>query len=367
MSKTVLAINPGSTSTKIALFQGQTCVFEDIIDHPTTALQKYPKVIDQLEARSRLLKQVLADHQVSLVELEGVVGRGGLLHPMAAGTYEVNQAMKADLIAEVSGSHASNLGAFMAEEIAELAGVSAYIVDPVVVDELQEVARFSGNQLFERRSIFHALNQKAVARKVATQLNRHYEELRLIVAHLGGGISIGAHLNGRVVDVNNALDGEGPFSPERSGSLPIADFLAYSLNHQTKGRVGLMKELVGRGGLVSYLGTNDLREVEAQMAQGDQRAKAVFQAMVYQVAKCIGEQAVVLKGQIDGIVLTGGLAFSQQFVKELGTYIRWLGPLFIEPGEDEMNALNQGAQRVLKGEETAKTYFGKGDPHVKKL
>lgn len=361
MEKKVLAINPGSTSTKIALFDGQVCLFEEIIDHSAEVLVKYPKIMAQLEARSQLLKDVLSKRQVDLASLDGVVGRGGLLYPMASGTYLVNQVMKDDLVAEVSGAHASNLGAFMAAEIAESIGVSAFIVDPVVVDELQPVARFSGNQLFERRSVFHALNQKAVARKVASQLNRKYQDLRLIVVHLGGGISIGAHLKGRVIDVNNALDGEGPFSPERSGSLPMADFLAYALANQEKGRSTLLQEVVGRGGLVSYLGTNDLRTVEAQITQGDPKAEAVFQALVYQVAKCIGEQAIVLKGQIDGVILTGGLAFSQRFVAELVSYIEWLGPVFVEGGEDEMNALNEGVQRVLSGQEEAKTYLGRMD------
>lgn len=361
MSKRVLAINPGSTSTKIALFEGQDCLFEEIIDHPTEALLKYPKIMDQLAARSQLLKQILVDRHINIQQLDAVVGRGGLLYPMSGGTYLVNQQMKEDLIEEVSGAHASNLGAFMAAEVAEEVGVTAYIVDPVVVDELQSVARFSGNHLFERRSIFHALNQKAVARKIATQLNRDYEELRLIVAHLGGGISIGAHRNGRVIDVNNALDGEGPFSPERSGNLPMADFLSFILDNQERGKSDLLKEVVGRGGLVSYLGTNDLRKVEAMIDQGDSQAEVVFQALVYQVAKFIGEQAAVLKGRVDGILLTGGLVFSQRFVEELSQYIDWIGPVFVEPGEDEMKALNQGVQRVLSGAEKVKIYLGRTD------
>lgn len=359
MTKHVLAINPGSTSTKIALFSGDICQFEEIIDHQVSDLAKYPKIMDQLPARCQLLMKILRKRDVTLETLDGVVGRGGLLHPLESGTYGVNERMKVDLIAEVSGSHASNLGAFMAAEVAEPLGIPALIVDPVVVDELQPVARFSGNQRFERRSIFHALNQKAVGRQVAKEIGREYQELNLIIAHLGGGISIGAHFQGRVVDVNNALDGEGPFSPERSGSLPMADFLTYILSHGNQERSELLKEVVGRGGLVSYLDTNDLRQVEELIKQGNSLAESVFDALVYQVAKYIGEQAIVLKGQVDGIILTGGLAFSQRFTNALSQYINWLGPVYIQPGEDEMKALNEGAQRVLAGIEKSKRYVGK--------
>lgn len=351
----VLAINPGSTSTKIALFQGDTVILKEEISHTRETMATFATIMDQFDFRYQLVKEALAS--TDLTNVAGIVGRGGLLRPMAGGTYEVNDAMQQDLEIGVSGQHASNLGGLLARKIAKDHGVAAYIVDPVVVDELASVARYSGNVNIERQSIFHALNHKAVARNVAAKLGRTYETSNFIVAHLGGGISVGSHQQGRVIDVNNALDGDGPMSPERSGSLPMASFLAWAFEKDTS-EEALHKELVGRGGLVSYKGTNDLRDIERQIKAGDKEALALFEAMAYQVAKEIGANAAVLKGEIDAIILTGGLARSDNFIKEISQYIQWMAPIVTEPGEDEMAALNEGAQRILQGIEEAKVYEG---------
>ncbi|MBC1974701.1 butyrate kinase [Listeria booriae] len=351
----VLAINPGSTSTKIALFEGKTVLLKQEISHSREEIAAFETIMAQFSFRYNLIKEALASTDTT--HLAAVVGRGGLLRPMAGGTYEVNDAMQRDLEVGISGQHASNLGGLLARKIADDYAIPAYIVDPVVVDELAPIARYSGNAHIERQSIFHALNQKAVARNVAAKLGRAYEELHLIVAHLGGGISVGAHDRGRVIDVNNALDGDGPMSPERSGSLPMASFLAWAFSEGVT-KEELHTELVGRGGLVSYKGTNDLRDIERQIKDGDPEAKALFEAMAYQVAKEIGANAAVLKGQIDAIVLTGGLARSDAFIQEITQYIHWIAPIMTEPGEDEMAALNDGAQRILQKQEMAQTYNG---------
>lgn len=351
----VLAINPGSTSTKIALFAGEEVILKQEISHPREKIATFDSILAQFSFRYELIKETL--QTTDLKQLAAVVGRGGLLRPMAGGTYEVNEAMERDLKIGVSGQHASNLGGLLARKIADDHGLPAYIVDPVVVDELAPIARYSGNAHIVRQSIFHALNHKAVARNVAKSLNKEYTTLNLIVAHLGGGISVGAHQQGLVIDVNNALDGDGPMSPERSGSLPMAGFLEWAFSGEMT-KEALHNELVGRGGLVSYKGTNDLRDIERQIEAGDQEARALFEAMAYQVAKEIGASAAVLKGKIDVIVLTGGLARSEAFIQEVSQYIHWIAPIMTAPGEDEMAALNGGAQRILQGIEEAKVYLG---------
>lgn len=355
MAFLVLAINPGSTSTKVALFRDETAILAEEISHPRETIAQFESVMAQFDFRYTLIKETIA--KIDITELAAVVGRGGLLRPMAGGTYNVNEAMERDLEIGISGQHASNLGGLLARKIADDYGIAAYIVDPVVVDELEPVARISGNAHIERQSIFHALNHKAVARNVANKLNKPYEESNFIVAHLGGGISVGSHQMGRVIDVNNALDGDGPMSPERSGSLPMASFLDWAFSGETT-KASLHNEIVGRGGLVSYKGTNDLRDIERQIQDGDKEALELFKAMAYQVAKEIGSHAAVLKGQIAAIVLTGGLARSSQFIKEISQYVHWIAPIMTEPGEDEMAALNKGAQRILQGIEKAKIYQG---------
>lgn len=351
----ILTINPGSTSTKIGVFEGKTLLMESTLRHSSEEIALYPSIIDQYPFRKQTILESLEKEGINISKLSAVCGRGGLLRPIEGGTYAVNEAMMKDLKKGYAGQHASNLGGILANEIATGLNIPAYIVDPVVVDELAPIARLSGVASIDRLSIFHALNQKAVARRYAKQIGRKYKELRLIVTHMGGGITIGAHEFGKVVDVNNGLHGDGPFSPERAGTVPAGALvdLCFSGNHY---RDEVMKLLVGRGGLVGYLGTNDAVRVEKMIEQGNDKAKLVYDAMAYQVAKEIGSAATVLKGQVDAIILTGGLAYGKQFVKNISSRIDWISDIIVYPGEDELQALAEGAIRVLTGEEDAKTY-----------
>lgn len=351
----VLAINPGSTSTKIAVFDNEEQIFEKTLRHSTDEICKYEKIADQFEFRKTVIEEALAEGGIEIKSLSAVVGRGGLLKPIAGGTYKVSAEMMEDLRVGVLGEHASNLGGLIAHEIAAEAGVEAFIVDPVVVDEMNDVARISGMPEIDRISIFHALNQKAVARRVAAEMGKRYDEVNVVVAHLGGGISVGAHEKGRVIDVNNALDGEGPFSPERSGGLPVGDLVKLCFS----GRMTLdeiKKRIKGNGGLVAYLGTNDAREVEKMIEEGNEKAKVIYEAMAYQTAKEIGACAAVLKGDVDAVVLTGGIAYSKFITSYISQRVSFIAPVKIYPGEDEMIALAEGGLRVLRGEEAAKTY-----------
>ncbi len=351
----ILTINPGSTSTKIAVFDNDKCVFETTLTHPADEIGKYDKIIDQYDFRKKVILDTLSEQGFNLQNLSGVVGRGGLLKPIKGGTYAVNELMLEDLKVGLMGEHASNLGGIIAFEIASKLGIPSFIVDPVVVDELQEVARISGMPEIERVSIFHALNQKAVARRAAAEMGKAYTDVNLIVAHLGGGISVGAHLNGRVIDVNNALDGEGPFSPERTGGLPVGDLakLCFSGKYSHS---DIKKMIKGNGGLVAYLNTNDGRVVTKMIQEGDQKAELIYKAMAYQVAKEIGACAAVLKGKVDGIVITGGISFDKTFVSWVEEAVSFIGKVFVYPGEGEMQALAEGGLRVLRGEESAQTY-----------
>lgn len=351
----VLVINPGSTSTKIGVFKGEQLIMESTIRHATEEIAQFPSIIEQYNFRKEAILQVLRDEGIDVSTLDAVCGRGGLLRPIEGGTYGVNEAMIADLRKGYSGQHASNLGGILASEIATGLEIPAFIVDPVVVDELAPLARISGFSLIERKSIFHALNQKAVARRHAKQVGKKYEDLRLIVTHMGGGITVGAHAGGKVIDVNNGLHGDGPFSPERAGTVPTGDLveLCFSGNYF---RNEVMKSLVGEGGLVGYLGTNDAVVVEKRIATGDELAKLVYEAMAYQIAKEIGSAATVLEGRIDAIILTGGLAYGKEFIKLITDKTDWLADITVYPGEDELQALAEGAIRVLSGEETARNY-----------
>lgn len=351
----LLIINPGSTSTKIAIFDNEKPVMETTLRHTNEELAPYKTVADQFEFRKNVILDTLNTNGINITKLSAVVGRGGLLRPMEGGTYNVNDVMLKDIRIAAMGQHASNLGALIAHEIAGQLNIPSFIVDPVVVDELDEIARISGMPEIERISIFHALNQKAVARRAAKDLGKPYEELNLIVAHLGGGISVGAHRNGRVVDVNNALDGEGPFSPERTGSLPVGGLikLCYSGKYTID---ELKKKIVGKGGLVAYLGTNDGREVEDMIKKGNKEAELVYKAMAYQVAKEIGACAAVLEGKVDAILMTGGLAYDKALVGWIKERVEFIGMVKVYPGEDEMIALAEGGLRVLRGEEQAKEY-----------
>lgn len=351
----ILAINPGSTSTKIAIYDNEKEVFETTLRHSNEEIDKYEKITDQYDFRKDVILGALSENDINLTKLSAVVGRGGLLKPIKGGTYRVNELMIQDLIAAQMGEHASNLGGMIANEIANQLNIPAFIVDPVVVDEMEDVARISGMPEISRKSIFHALNQKAVARRYAKETGRPYSELNLIVAHLGGGISVGAHEKGRVIDVNNALDGEGPFSPERTGGLPVGDLAKLCFSGKYS-HADIKKMIKGKGGLVAYLGTNDGRDVVKMIESGDENAKLIFEAMAYQVAKEIGSCAAVLKGKVDAVILTGGLAYGEMLTTWIKNRVSFISDVIIYPGEDEMSALALGGLRVLREEETPQEY-----------
>lgn len=349
-----LIINPGSTSTKIGVFEDETLLFEETLRHSTEEIAKYASIVDQKDFRKDIIIELLKEKNFDIQSLDVVVGRGGLLKPIPGGTYAVTDALLEDLKIGKQGQHASNLGGILAKEIADQIGVNAYIVDPVVVDELCDEARLSGHPELPRISIFHALNQKAVAKRYAKENGKKYEELNLIVVHMGGGVSVGAHKNGKVVDVFNALDGDGAFSPERAGGVPNGGLirLCFSGKYTEK---EVTKMLTGNGGLNAYLHTNDMRDV-MKMAETDKNAALVRDAFIYQVAKDIGSMACVLKGKVDQIIITGGIAYNQYVVEQLEEAAGFIAPVTAYPGEDELLALAQGGLRVLNGEEQAMVY-----------
>ncbi len=351
----VLAINPGSTSTKLAIYEDETCIFKFSVRHDAEIIASFERIIDQYDFRKKAIMEALNESDIDITELDAVVGRGGMLKPIEGGTYEVNQAM-IDYIKEAPrGEHASNLGCVIAKEIADSIGVPSFIVDPVAVDEMEDIARYTGMPEIKRDSLFHALNQKAVALKAARDLGKPYRELNLIVAHLGGGISVGVHRKGRVIDVNNALDGDGPMSPERSGSVPLGPLykMVFSGKYTLK---EIQRKNYGQGGLVAYLGTNDGYEIEKRIKAGDEEARFIFGVMCYQIAKEIGSGATVLKGHVDAIVLTGGLAYDKLAVSLIKDRVEFISKVLVYPGEDEMESLAEGALRVLRKEESAKEY-----------
>jgi butyrate kinase len=350
-----LIINPGSTSTKIAVYDDDQPLLSHSVEHPGEQLQAFERIADQFEMRRKMIVDLLAEKRIALDSLSAIAGRGGLLRSIPGGTYLVNDAMLTDLRSAERGEHASNLGALIGEAIARMAGCHCYIVDPVVVDELDEVSRFSGHPLLPRQSIFHALNQKRTARIVAGKIGKRYEEANVIVAHLGGGVSVGVHAKGRVIDVNNALDGEGAFSPERSGTLPAGQLVGLCFSGEyTEKQIRQM--IKGKGGLVAYLGTHDMRLVEERIAQGDSEAEKVHSAMAMQVAKDIGQMATVVSGNVDAVALTGGIAYSKSFVDKVLKRINFIAEVFVIPGENEMEALRDGVLRVLSGEEAPLVY-----------
>ena len=352
-----LIINPGSTSTKIAVYKDETMIFEKTIRHTNEELQPYNKVADQFRFRKELIISELKGNDISLNELDAVVGRGGLLKPIEGGTYAVNDRLIEDLKLNVKGEHASNLGALLARSIADEVNIRSFIVDPVVVDEMEDVARISGHPDFERISIWHALNQKAVARRAAEEkFGKKYEEMNFVVAHLGGGISVGAHKKGRVIDVNNALNGEGPFSPERSGTLPSSQLVKMCFGGNYS-EAEINKIIAGKGGISAHLGTNNAKEVSDRAKAGDEKARLIYSAMAYQVAKAIGEYSVVLDGNVDAILITGGIAYDKSFVQMIEDKVKFIAEVISYPGEDELLALAQGGLRVLNGMEQAKEYM----------
>ncbi len=355
MSYNILIINPGSTSTKIGVYKDEKEVLEETIRHTNEEIKRYATIFDQFGFRKELILKVLAEKNFDIKTLDAVVGRGGMLKPVEGGTYAVNDAMVEDLKVGVQGPHASNLGGILARSIGDELGVPSFIVDPVVTDELSDVARFSGTPDIPRRSKFHALNQKAVAKRYGKESGKGYENLNLIVVHMGGGVSVGAHKNGKVVDVNNALDGDGPFSPERAGSVPAGDLIKMCFSGKyTENEV--YSKVVGKGGFVGYLNTNDVKGTIDKMGEGDKECTAIYNAFLYQIVKEIGAMAGILEGKVDQIVVTGGIAYSDVLIPDLIEKVKWIAPVTVYPGEDELLALAQGAIRVLSGEEEAKVY-----------
>ena len=348
----ILVLNPGATSTKIAVYENGTEVFCETIRHTQDELAGFSHVIDQLDFRRELVMETLRTHGFSRADFAAVCSRGGLLKHIPSGTYRISDAVLQDIYHPPYGEHASSLGPVIAKQLADLAGIPAYLVDPVSVDEMIPLARVSGYKGMERESFFHALNQKAVARKASAQLGKAYEEVSLIVAHMGGGVSVAAHQKGRVIDLFNVKD-DGSFSMDRGGALPVNAVIRLCFSGLSQQEI--KRRLGTESGVFSYLGTRDFREVEARMLSGDEQATLIFKAMAYQHAKDIGALAAVLRFNVDAIVLTGGIAFSSRFCDELSGYVQKIAPIIRIPGEEEMRALAEGALRVLSGE-PAKEY-----------
>jgi len=355
MSYKLLMINPGSTSTKIGVYEDENEILVETLRHSSEEIGNFEGIFEQFNFRKDVILNVLKEKNFDIKTLDAIVGRGGLLKPIEGGTYAVNEAMLHDLKIGIQGQHASNLGGIIANEIGKSLNIPAFIVDPVVVNEMADVAKLSGLPDIERKSIFHALNQKAVAKKYAKENGKKYEEINLIVAHMGGGVSVGAHKDGKIIDVNNALDGDGPFSPERSGGLPTGDLakMCFSGEYTLE---DIKKKLNGKGGFVAYLNTNDVRDALKMSQGGNKKAKLVIQAMAYQVAKEIGSCAAVLSGKVDAIILTGGIAYGEAVCNYITTRVKFIADVVIYPGEDELLALAQGGIRVLNGQEQAKIY-----------
>jgi butyrate kinase len=352
----ILVINPGSTSTKIAVFDNDKQLFEETLKHSTEEIEVFDTVLGQYTFRKDAIIDALSKRRIELSSLDTIVGRGGVLQPIEGGTYILeDNLIEALKIGAIEKGHACNLAGLIANDIAKTLGIKAYIVDPPCVDELDDIARITGLKGTSRISMFHALNQKAVARRAAKKMGKRYDECNFIVAHVGGGISIGAHKKGRVIDVNNALDGDGPFSPERSGELPTGELVELCFSGKYS-KQQIKKLLAGKGGIVSYLGINDVRIVQEMIKEGNQKAAIIYEAMIYQVAKAIGAMATVFMWDYDMIILTGGVAHSEMFGEKLRDRIKFLGDLEIFPGEDELIALAEGGLRILTGEEKAKIF-----------
>ncbi len=351
-------INPGSTSTKIAIYTNQELIMEQSIPHSLDELSKFERISDQLDFRKEMVVKAVIDQGILLQDLNAIVARGGLLRPLSGGTYQINQEMVNDLKIGIQGEHASNLAGLIANDLARELNIPAFTVDPVSVDEFIPEARISGIPEIKRRSLGHALNIKATARQAARDMGLDFYHHNFVVAHLGGGISIAPLLKGRIIDYNNANE-SGPFSPERCGQLPVGDLvkLAFSGKYTLS---QLKKRMIGQGGLTAYLGSNNCQKIEEMINEGDQQAKAVYNGMIYQIAKEIGTMAAVLSGDIDAIILTGGLAYSKMVTQGIIEYIHYIAPVKVYPGAMEMLALCQGALRVLSGEEEPLEYHIEG-------
>lgn len=354
-SKKILVINLGSTSTKVAVYESEKMIVTESINHPAEQLKGFKTIIDQFDLRKDAVLGVVGKNGFTLDQFHCIASRGGNMKPIPGGIYAICPDMIDDMKSGKFGQHPNMCGGIVAYTLGQELKIPALTVDPPTVDEMFTSARYSGIPLIKRQSSFHALNQKATARKIAARLGKEYDEVNLIVAHLGGGISVGAHQKGKVVDVNNALDGDGPFSPERAGTLPAGDLvkLCFSGEHS---REQVLRFVQGGGGLVSYLGTTSGLEIEKRIAGGDAVAAEVFEAMCYQVAKEIGACAAVLEGRVDAIALTGSLAYSERVTGSLKQKISFIAPVLLDPGENEMDALAAGAMRFFNGEEKLAIY-----------
>lgn len=349
----VLVINPGATSTKIAVFDEDKQVFKKGIDHSEQELDQFDRVIDQADYRQKAILDAVAESGYQLSDFDAVCGRGGLYRAIPSGTYAVSDAVMRDVEQAPYGEHPSNLGAYLAKKLGDMVGIPAFFVDPVCVDEMTEVAHISGFREFRRQSLFHALNQKATARKAAEQMGKRYEDVKLIVCHLGGGVSVAAHDHGRVVDVFNVKD-EGAMGLDRGGSLPVNALINYCYSGKSKEEV---KRIFGRqSGMFSYVGTTDFREICAKVVEGDPKFVQAYEALVYQLAKDIGAMAAVLHFDVDAIVYTAGMAYEEFFCNDISKYVAKLAPIIRLPGEEEMRSLAEGALRVLHGEQEAGVY-----------
>ncbi|WP_010650801.1 butyrate kinase [Oceanobacillus massiliensis] len=353
--KRVLVINPGDTFTQIGVFDDDRCIFERKVLHTRQELTSFNSVADQVEYRKQIILGQLFYEGINLSKLTAVCGKGGLLRPIDGGTYKVNHAMLYDLKTAAYGEHTSNLGGIIAYEIATGLNIDSYIVDPVVVDELRDIARYSGIPEIPRRSIFHALNHKAAARKAAAELQANYEDINLIVVHIGRGITVGAHQRGKVVDVNNGLDGEGPFSSERSGGVPVSELIKMCFSEAYSFET-IFEYVEGSGGLNAYLQTNDIAEIEKRIDAGDSEAENVYRAMAYQISKEIGAMSVVLCGEVDAIVITGNLGNRSKLTKWIMERVNWIADMIVYPGENELQSLSEGVIRVLRNKEDSKIY-----------
>lgn len=350
-----LIINPGSTSTKIGVFEDENLLFDETLRHSTEEIAQFDSILAQKDFRKNIIMSFLEKKNLDIKTLDVIVGRGGLLKPIPGGTYAVSDALLHDLEIGVQGQHASNLGGILAKEIGDSIGAPAYIVDPITVDELEAPARYSGAPDLPRASVFHALNQKAVARRYAGEINKPYDSLNLIVVHMGGGVSVGAHQKGKVIDVFNALDGDGAFSPERAGAVPPGALIKMCFSGKYTEKE-VYKKIVGNGGFNAYLGTNDMRDVEKMVDGGDEKAKELRTAFIFQIAKDIGSMAAVLCGKVDRIIATGGIAYDNAVIDGLKERCEWIAPFTVYPGEDELLALAQGGLRVMRGEEKPGVY-----------
>jgi butyrate kinase len=349
----ILVINPGSTSTKIAIYDKKNEILKESISHPPELINQFKKVSDQYKMRHDLIMKHLEKAQIALESIDCIMARGGLLKPISGGVWKINKKMVSELKEAKRGEHASNLGAVIAHNLAEKHNIPCYIADPVVVDELDPVARITGMPEIKKISIFHALNQKYSAHMVATQLGKKYKDLNAIVAHMGGGITIGAHKNGKVIDVNNGLFGEGPFSPERTGSISAEQIVNLCFSGELTEQE-IKKQIHGKGGLTAYFGTSDVKKIMENI--DDEKTQLIINAMIYHICRYIGSLAIIYNGNIDAIVLTGGLAYNHYIVRSITERVNFLGPIFIFPGENEMESLKERAMEVYTGNAEVQEY-----------